>query len=238
VKLTDFDTLTFDCYGTLIDWESGIVAGLQPLLSQAAAPLSRDAALEAFAVQESAQQAETPEMRYADVLEAVHARLAREWRIAPDPEADRRFGQSIADWPAFPDTMGALKYLKQHYKLVVLSNVDHDGFSASAPKLGVAFDAVYTAQDIGSYKPDLRNFAYLIEHLAAAGTPTSKILHTAQSLFHDHGPANAVGLASAWIDRRHATPGLGATATPPSDVRWDFRFTSLEDMAQAHRRLA
>jgi 2-haloacid dehalogenase len=236
VKLTDFDTLTFDCYGTLIDWESGLFAALQPLLARAGASKPRDEVLEVFATHESAQQAATPDMRYAELLATVHAQLTRLWGVTPDADEDRRFGRSIGDWPAFPDTMAALQYLKQHYKLVILSNVDHDGFRASNPRLGVTFDAIYTAQDIGSYKPDPRNFAYLIEHLAAQGTPRSKILHTAQSLFHDHAPANAAGLASAWIDRRHATPGFGATATPPAGVHWDFRFRSLAEMADAHRR--
>lgn len=235
MKLTDFDTLTFDCYGTLIDWETGLFAALQPLLARARVLLDRDSVLELFAAHESAQQAATPDMRYSALLAAVHGQLARFWGVAPDAAEDAAFGASVADWPAFPDTTDALRYLKQHYRLVILSNVDKDSFQGSLPRLGVAFDAIYTAQDIGSYKPDPRNFAYMIEQLAAAGTPKHKILHTAQSLFHDHGPANAAGLASAWIDRRHDRPGHGATAAPTPDVRWDFRFTSLGEMAAAHR---
>ncbi len=118
---------------------------------------------------------------------------------------------------------------------MILSNVDRDSFRATSPRLGVTFDAIYTAEDIGSYKPDPRNFAYLVEHLAAMGIDASTILHTAQSLFHDHAPANAAGLASAWIDRRHNSSGWGATEAPPANVRYDFRFTSLAEMADAHR---
>ncbi len=233
MKLTDFDTLAFDCYGTLIDWESGLFTALQPLLARAGVTLGRDPVLEVFAAHESAQQAATPDMRYAELLATVHNQLARLWGVPADADEDRTFGASVPDWPAFADTAAALRDLQRHYKLVILSNVDRDSFQGSLPRLGVQFDAIYTAQDIGSYKPDPRNFTYLIEHLAAAGTPREKILHTAQSLFHDHGPANAVGLASAWIDRRHGKHGHGATATPPSDVHWDFRFTSLREMADA-----
>ncbi|MDR3538549.1 MAG: haloacid dehalogenase type II [Acetobacteraceae bacterium] len=235
MKLTDFDTLTFDCYGTLIDWETGLFAALQPLRARAGLTLGRDGVLEVFAAHESAQQAATPDMRYVELLATVHNQLARLWGVSPDAAEDQAFGASVPDWPAFPDTPAALRSLQQHYKLVILSNVDRDSFQGSLPRLGVTFDAIYTAQDIGSYKPDPRNFRYLIERLAAAGTPREKILHTAQSLFHDHAPANAAGLASAWIDRRHATPGHGATATPPQDVRWDFRFTSLGEMAEARQ---
>ncbi len=237
MQLTDFRVLTFDCYGTLIDWESGIFTALQPLLARAGKPLSRDAALEAFARHEQDQEAATPAMKYRDLLAVVHDRLAREWGVAPDPAESRRFGGSVGDWPVFDDTVAALQYLQQHYKLMILSNVDRDSFAASNRRLGVTFDAVFTAEDIGSYKPDPRNFAYLIEQLAALGIERQQVLHTAQSLFHDHAPANAAGLVSAWIDRRHAQQGWGATTPPPDGVRYNFRFASLGEMAEAHRQL-
>jgi FMN phosphatase YigB (HAD superfamily) len=119
---------------------------------------------------------------------------------------------------------------------VILSNVDRDGFSASNQRLGVSFDAIYTEQDIGSYKPDPRNFTYMMERLAEDGYRKSDVLHVAQSLFHDHAPANAIGLASAWIDRRHGTEGWGATAPPPAGVRYDFRFESLAELAETVAR--
>lgn len=254
MTLRDFDVLTFDCYGTLIDWERGITTALAPLVARAGVSDDQNDVLAAFAREEVAQQAETPAMAYADVLAAVHARLARAWGVAPDAAADRevtdaaadrevttaaadrRFGSSVPDWPAFADTAGALAYLKRHFRLIVLSNVDHASFRGSLPRLGVAFDAVYTAQDIGSYKPDPRNFQYLLARLAEQGVAPARVLHVAQSLFHDHAPANAVGLASAWIDRRGDKAGWGATAPPPAGVRWDFRFPSLEALAEAHRR--
>ena len=151
------------------------------------------------------------------------------------PEAAHaRFGASVPDWPAFSDSAASLRYLRQHYQLVILSNVDRQSFSGSNERLGVAFDAVYTAQDIGSYKPDPANFDYMLAQMAARGVQPGAILHTAQSLFHDHAPAKQRGLATAWIDRRHDQPGWGATAPSPG-ARYDFRFTSLADMVAAHQ---
>jgi 2-haloacid dehalogenase len=194
MKLSDFDVLSFDCYGTLIDWESGIHAALAPLIMLGGARLSRDEALEDFARFESRQQALTPSMPYTGLLAAVHGQLAAEWGVARDPAEDARFGASIANWPPFPDTVEALRYLKQHFRLAILSNVDRAGFQATNRRLEVAFDAIYTAQDIGFYKPDKRNFAYLLDRLNAQGVAREKLLHVAQSLFHDHVPANALGL--------------------------------------------
>jgi 2-haloalkanoic acid dehalogenase type II len=234
-RLSDFRVLTFDCYGTLIDWESGIFAALQPLLRQADPTLPRDAALEMFARHESAQEAETPDMMYSALLAEVHRRLARQLSVPSNDEDHRRFGASVPDWPAFPDSAEALAYLKQHFQLVILSNVDRVSFAGSNRRLGVAFDAIYTAQDIGSYKPDSKNFTYMLAHLAARGVAPDEILHTAQSLFHDHAPAKKIGLASAWIDRRHDHSGWGATMPPPDGITYDFRFESMADMARAHR---
>ena len=234
MRLTDFRVLTFDCYGTLIDWESGIHAALQPLLRQVGSALPRDAVLESFARHESDQEAQTPGMRYSELLAAVHRRLAREWGVEMPDAAHQAFGASVPGWPAFADTASSLQYLRKFYKLVILSNVDRDSFAGSNKRLGVAFDAIYTAEDIGSYKPDLGNFRYMLDHLAAGGMAPDAILHTAQSLFHDHKPAKALGLASAWIDRRHEEGGWGATM-PQDGAAYDFRFTSMAEMVRAHQ---
>ncbi|KAA2213869.1 haloacid dehalogenase type II [Teichococcus oryzae] len=238
MRLHDFRVLSFDCYGTLIDWESGIHEALQPLLMRGGLDLPQDAVLEAFAQHESAQQAETPGMPYAELLARVHARLADEWGVEPDARLDARFGASVPDWPAFPDSAEALAYLGQHYTLVVLSNVDRRSFAASQKRLGIAFHAVYTAEEIGSYKPDRRNFDFMLARLAEQGHGRADILHTAQSLFHDHAPAKKAGLASAWIDRREGQEGWGATVPPPSGTGYEFRFPSLIAMARAHRQEA
>ena len=151
MKLTDFNVLTFDCYGTLIDWETGIHTALLPLLGKGNLALSKDDALAIFAKHESAQQHETPDLLYPELLTAVHGRMAQEWSIPVSAEENQRFGASVPDWPAFPDSVASLRYLKQHYKLVILSNVDRESFAGSNRRLEVEFDAIYTAQDVGSY---------------------------------------------------------------------------------------
>jgi 2-haloacid dehalogenase len=235
MKLTDFTTLTFDCYGTLIDWESGIVNAIGPLVARSGKARARDTILESFARHEGDQEQLTPALRYSDLLSVVHGRIAREWGVEPDAIESARFGASVPAWPAFIDSAAALQYLKRYFKLVILSNVDRSSFAASNVKLQVEFDHVFTAEDIGSYKPNPRNFAHMLTHLAAAGIDKSQILHTAESLFHDHAPANAAGLASAWIHRRHAQGGFGAT-TPPADMaRIDFKFNSMTELAKAHQ---
>lgn len=236
MKLTDFKALTFDCYGTLIDWETGMVNGLAPLTSRLNGSITRDQILEAHARHESSQQKWTPGMLYRDLLAVVYKRLAEEWGLSYTVEECEAYGNSVKDWPAFPDTAEALRYLKQHYKLVILSNVDNRSFAASNEKLGVAFDAIYTAQDIGSYKPADRNFDYMLEKIASLGVAKGEILHTAESMFHDHQPANRYGLANCWIYRRHDQQGFGATMNPGDMPHYDFRFTSMGELAAAHKR--
>jgi 2-haloacid dehalogenase len=234
--ITDYDALTFDCYGTLIDWENGMVAGLKPLTDKVGRELTRDEILEAHARHESGQQARTPAKKYSDLLATVYRRLAEEWSVAVSWDACATYGQSVKNWPAFPDSHDALTYLKQHYKLVILSNVDNASFAASTEKLGVDFDAVYTAEDAGSYKPSDNNFEYMQHHLATNGIPKERILHTAESLFHDHKPANRHGLATCWIYRRHDKQGFGATMDPGAMPNIDFRYNSMAELADAHRK--
>lgn len=237
-RLGDFGVLTFDCYGTLIDWESGIWDALQPLLMVSGrGDVFRDDALALFARRESAQQAATPAMRYPDLLAQVHRAVAGDLGIATTAALDADFGASVPHWPAFADTADALRELQRHYKLVILSNVDRDGFAASNRKLGVAFDAIYTAEDAGSYKPDPANFEYLLAHLHSdLGLAPGDVLHTAQSLYHDHVPARAAGLANAWIDRQRLSQGgsWGATARVRQPDT-DFVFFTMGEMAAAVR---
>ncbi|HEX3882246.1 MAG TPA: haloacid dehalogenase type II [Stellaceae bacterium] len=232
MRLSDFKVLSFDCYGTLIDWESGIWAALQALAMKAGGK-EREAALIRFGHHESAQERETPSLKYSALLSRVHARLAAEWGVAHNPVAAAVFGASVGDWPAFPDSAEALAYLKRHFKLVILSNVDGASFAGSNARLGVEFDAICTAEDVGSYKPNPANFRYLLARLGEMGNKPRELLHVAQSLYHDHVPANAAGLSSAWIDRRAAAPGWGAT--PEAAARYDFRFATLAELADAHR---
>jgi len=235
MKLTDFKALTFDCYGTLIDWESGMVEGLGPLIAKAGRKLSRNEILEAHARHESSQQIQTPAKLYRDLLPVVYRRVAEEWGVSVTWKECLAYGQSVKNWPAFPDSADALRYLKKHYKLVILSNVDNESFAASNEKLGVGFDAIYTAEDCGSYKPSERNFDYMLAKLETLGIGKHEVLHTAESMFHDHAPANRHGLASCWIYRRYDQDGFGATMHPGEMPSYDFRFNSMADLAKAHR---
>ncbi|MGH6854830.1 MAG: haloacid dehalogenase type II [Aestuariivirga sp.] len=236
MKLGDFKALTFDCYGTLIDWESGMVAGLKPLASRLRKRLSRDGILQAHARHEFSQQNFTPAMKYSELLAVVYKRLAEEWGLTASLKEALAYGNSVKDWPAFPDSAKALAYLKKHYKLVILSNIDNASFAHSNKRLKVTFDAIYTAQDIGSYKPSDRNFDYMIDKLQGLGIAKADILHTAESLFHDHEPANRHGLASCWIYRRHAQTGFGATVDPGTSPKYNFRFNSMAELTAAHRQ--
>jgi 2-haloacid dehalogenase len=233
--LTDFETLTFDCYGTLIDWETGMIVALRNLTDQAQRPFTPDQILEAHARHESSQQRYTPAKRYRDLLPIVYKRLAEEWGVHVTHEDCVEYGRSVGNWPAFEDSPGALQYLKKHFKLVILSNVDNETFQASNRKLQVEFDAIYTAEDIGSYKPSAQNFEYMIEKLEGIGVRRDKILHTAESMFHDHKPANDHGLKSCWIYRRHAQTGFGATMNPGQMPHVDFKFKSMAEFAKAHQ---
>lgn len=232
MKLLDFKVLTFDCYGTLIDWETGILQALRPWLKRENKTLSDSKILEEFAKQESEQEKQTPHAPYPNILYHVHQALAKRWNI-PSTENDAKlFSECVKHWPVFPDSAKALAKLKQHFKLVILSNIDNDSIKSSVAKLGITFDHIYTAQDIGSYKPDIKNFEYLIQKLNKSGIHQNQILHTAQSLFHDHVPAKKLGLATCWIDRRHNQAGWGATPPPPTEIKPDFYFKSLGEMAE------
>ncbi len=235
MKLSDFKVLAFDVYGTLIDWESGMITALKPLTDKVSRSLSRDNILEAHAYHESTTQRWTPNKKYYDLLAVVYRRLAEEWGIEVTWEECQAYGLSVRQWPAFDDSRDALGYLKEHYKLVVLTNTDNMSFSGSNARLGVHFDGVYTAEDVGSYKPADRNFEYMLENLARQGIDKSDILHTAESMFHDHAPANKHGLSNCWIYRRHEKEGFGATMNPGDMPNYDYCFNSMAELAGAHK---
>jgi 2-haloalkanoic acid dehalogenase type II len=233
--LTEFKALSFDCYGTLIDWESGMIEALRDLTSRASTELSRDEILQAHARHESQQQAQTPGKLYRDLLPIVYKRLAEQWGVSVTNDECEEYGKSVRNWPAFVDSPGALQYLKKYFKLIILSNVDNRTFKYSNDRLEVEFDAIYSAEDIGAYKPSDANFDYMKAHLADLGLEPEDVLHTAESLFHDHVPANRHGLATCWIYRRHAQEGFGATMNPESTPNIDFRFDSMADLVKAHQ---
>ncbi len=207
-----FDALTFDCYGTLIDWESGLLAALRAALGPRGAAADGDDLLARFARHEAALES-GPYLRYREVLGRSLHGICAELDVEPTEAAVATFGGSVADWPAFPDSVDALRRLATRFRLGVITNCDDDLFAASNARLGVTFDWVVTAQQVGSYKPDPRNFAFALDRI---DVPRERILHVAQSLYHDHVTAYTFGLATAWIDRRHDKPGFGAT--PPAEA--------------------
>jgi len=236
-RLAGFKVLTFDCYGTLIDWETGIWDAFQPLIMfNDGHGLGRKAMLEAFAELENRIEAGAPGLPYPEVLARVHQAVASQGGLRTSADLDLDFSRSLPQWPAFADTAEALRTLKKHYRLVILSNVNRAGFAASNRKLGVEFDAIYTAEDIGAYKPDPANFDFLLSHLKADfGLQPQDVLHTAQSLYHDHVPAQKLGLATAWIDRQRLSQhgDWGATAKLEKIPETDFLFYSMAEMASA-----
>ena len=225
-----FDALTFDCYGTLIDWEAGLTAAFRPILIAHGATAGEDDVLERFAVHEAAIEA-GPYRTYRQVLAEAVRGVCREIGIDPTAEEVAAFAASVSDWPAFPDSTAALALLKERFRLGVITNCDNDLFAASNRRLGIDFDWIVTAQQVGSYKPAERNFEVAFERL---GLPRARILHVAQSLFHDHAPARRLGLTSVWIDRRHGREGAGAT--PSSDATPDATFPDMASFAEAATR--
>jgi 2-haloacid dehalogenase len=217
---TRYRALSFDCYGTLIDWETGIRQALQPWAATRRVEAGADELLGRFGTHENVVQSETPTLAYPLVLDVE----------VSDAEA-AEFGASVGTWPAFADSAVALRRLQERYRLIILSNVDRASFARSNRRLGVPFDLVLTAEDIGSYKPNPANFDRLLAELGSLGVERGQLLHVAQSLFHDHAPAQRIGLPSVWIDR-YGTPA-GTGATPDSDVRVDWRYTSLAEFADA-----
>ncbi len=235
MKLSNYKALTFDVYGTLIDWEGGMVTALKPLTDKISKSLTRDEILEAHAYHESTMQRWTPAKKYCELLPVVYRRLAEEWGVEVSWEECLAYGLSVRQWPAFDDSRQALAYLKEYFKLIVLTNTDNLSFSGSNARLGVQFDGVFTAEDVGSYKPADRNFEYMLETLERQGIQKQDILHTAESMFHDHAPANRHGLANCWIYRRHDRQGFGATMNPGDMPRYDFQFHSMMEMVRAHQ---
>jgi 2-haloacid dehalogenase len=224
IELGAYDALTFDCYGTLIDWETGIASWLRPF-----AEASDDALLESFARHEAALEA-GPYLTYREVLAEALRRVGEDFGFAPSDEQAAAFGASVGSWPAFADSAEALRALKGRYRLGVITNCDDDLFALSNRRLGVEFDWVITAQQARGYKPRRENFELAFERI---DVPRERILHVAQSLFHDHVPAKALGMTTVWIDRRHGRDGFGAT--PPAEATPDLTLPDLRSLAQAAR---
>src|SRR5258706_11255212 len=227
---TDFaqlSHLTFDCYGTLIDWERGIISCLLTLLSSSGVNPQPVEILRQFVRHESALEA-GPWQPYRDILKQVCRNIATDFNILLSESECEKLPNSLADWPLFPDTVTALEQLKRRFRLVILSNTDDDLFARTAARLVVPFDEVITAQQLRSYKPATAHF---VEAPRRLGVPISRILHVAQSLFHDHAPAKRLGYRTAWINRTSILPHTGL---PPAAIaKPDMQFSSLAGLAAA-----
>jgi 2-haloacid dehalogenase len=220
-----FEVLTFDCYGTLIDWEAGILAALHS--SSIEWPAGDAELLERFAAHESA--AEQGEYRtYRQVLAETVRGMAGDYGLSIPEDEVRRFAASVGAWPPFPDSTSAITRLAEWFKLGVITNCDNDLFAASNERLGVRFDWVITAEMARSYKPSLKNFEHAF---ATIPVPRERLLHVAQSFYHDHVPAKKLGMATVWIDRRQDRPGSGAT--PPAEAEPDLIFPTMSAFADA-----
>lgn len=231
--LREFEALSFDCYGTLIDWEAGIAAVLTAWASRRGSNVDSESLLASYASHEATAEREAPEAPYPEILARSMRGLGDELGVEVTDHDARALAVSVPDWPAFSDSPSALGSLAAHYKLIILSNVDRESFRASNEKLGVKFTSVLTAQDIGSYKPDPRNFDALKAEAQRQGVGAGRLLHVAQSLFHDHVPAQRAGLPTVWINRRHDRPGWGATPEPTGPVTPDWEFPSMSAFAAA-----
>jgi 2-haloacid dehalogenase len=236
LDLTTFRALSFDCYGTLIDWEAGIAAVLSPWAREQGLDLTDEELLLAYGDNEPAVESEAPSALYPDVLAAAFRRTGDQLDRSVSDEWARRLGDSVPEWPAFPDSADALARLATHYQLIIMSNVHRDGFAGSNRQLRGEFAAIITAEDVGAYKPAENHFRALDTTLSDLGVERTALLHVAQSLFHDHVPAKREGLPSVWINRRHDRPGRGATPVPSDEWSYDLELHSMGDLADAADR--
>jgi 2-haloacid dehalogenase len=217
--------LTFDCYGTLIDWETGILNEMVPMLARYTVTASEETILQLYTEYE-AEEERRPYRPYREILTTVSARMAEHFAVEPTGSDRTALADSVGKWPAFPDTVDALQRLKAHFKLVILSNIDDDLFAQTARHLYVEFDDVITAQQVRSYKPGKAHFEIALERL---GAPRESVLHVAQSLYHDHVPAKEMGFSTVWIDRPSRLPHTGLSL--PAAVQPDLTFTDLVSLA-------
>lgn len=232
MRISEFSALTFDCYGTLVDWERGMLAALTPWLERSGLEADESILLAAYGRHETVIQKEQPGLPYSDVVANVLGRIANEFDRPAQQDEMQIFGNSVGLWPPFPDSRDGLAYLGQHFKLVAITNVDNASFARTHRLLGEPFHAIVTAEDVGSYKPALENFHFAFERVAELGIARGEILHVAQSLYHDIAPARALGLANVWVDRQ---TGRGGAMTPPTEVQPDLRVSSIEELAALHR---
>src|SRR5215469_1393501 len=220
--------ITFDCYGTLIDWETGILASLRALLHNLP-PIEDDKLLNLYGEIE-AQLESGPYMAYRAILGRAAQEIGRRLGVAINAGDSQRFAESLRLWKPFPDTVDALNSLAKRYKLGIISNVDDALFADTQRQLKTSFAFVVTAQQVRSYKPSQKNFQEALSRAEKAGIHKDQVLHAAESLYHDVGPANALGLKTAWVHRRFDKPGFGATK--PGTAMPAVRVRSVGELAE------
>ncbi len=213
INFQQFEALSFDCYGTLINWENGILSAFKTILSNHNIHLSDREILELFAQQESIQES-GDYFKYRDILKNVVHHFGQTLNFTPTDSEANALAESIQTWEPFPDTIEALKALKTRYKLTIISNIDDELFTYSAQKLEVEFDWLITAEQVKSYKPSVQNFAMAIQRM---GITPDKLLHVAQSIYHDIVPAKTMGITAVWVNRRKGQEGFGATVPASSN---------------------
>src|ERR1700728_558976 len=222
-----FEILTFDCYGTLINWEAGILSALHRILFAHGKKIDDATVLKLYGDFEQRSEQGTFR-RYRDVLESVVRQFAAEFRFTPSAEQVRSLPDSLPTWRPWPDTVDALRQLKNRFRLAILSNVDDDLFAGTRSQLRVDFDAVITAQQAQAYKPSLKLFELALSRINA---PAHRVLHVAQSIYHDVVPAQLLGLATVWVNRPSARPGVGAVKA--AEAKPDLTVSSLAELAAA-----
>lgn len=222
----NIEVLTFDCYGTLIDWETGLLQALRPLIKNHNVSIDEGKLLELYGELEAAEEGKEYK-NYKSVLRAVAHGLGQRLGFSPSDAEAGMLAQSLGNWPPFPDTVEALQALKRKYKLAIISNTDDDLFAGTQKQLGVNFDWVITAEQVKSYKPSSNNFTHALKRI---GTKPEHILHIAQSLYHDIPPARSAGISTVWIDRRYKKAGSGATLS--ADATPDLAVPSLKTLAR------
>jgi 2-haloacid dehalogenase len=220
-----FEILTFDCYGTLIDWEAGILGAIHKVLSAHKTKLD-DAPLLTLYGEFEARAEQGPFRPYREVLQSVVQQFGDEFGFTPTAAEARSLPESLSTWHPWPDTVDALRQLKTHHRLAILSNVDDDLFAATRPQLEVDFDEVITAQQAQAYKPSMKLFELALSRINA---PAHRVLHVGQSIYHDVVPAQALGLATVWLNRPSARPGTGAVK--PAEAKPDLTVQSLAELA-------
>jgi 2-haloacid dehalogenase len=224
-----YEVVSFDCYGTLIDWESGIISGLRPVLANHQIDVTDDEILDLHAQTEHRLQSSSTKgnyIKYREVLRKEVLEAGKRWGFEPEPPEVDALADSLRGWEPFPDTVEALWALKRRYRLAIISNVDDGLFALTACHLEVEFDWIITAEQAGTYKPSTNNFEVAIGRM---GVGRERVLHAAESLFHDVLPAKEMGLSTVWVHRRTGKEGFGAT--PPADAEPDLEVPDLKTLA-------